>query len=94
VPELHVELGPTRTTLNVRYDIPTVAGSADASQLVIGVDTSNGQQPPATTVVHLAGASGRLSAPLSAEAGSVQVRATAHAADGTASATASATAGG
>jgi hypothetical protein len=92
-PELHVELDPTHNAVNVRYDVPSAAGAADASQLVIGVDPSNGQQPPATTVIQLRGASGQLTAPVSPGTQSVQVHATTHAPDGTASATTSAAVG-
>lgn len=93
-PQLRVEIDPARTTMTVKYDIPAAGGAAEASRLVIGVDSSGGQQPPATTVVDLRGASGTLTAPLAAGTQAVAVRATAHAADGTASETADASAGG
>jgi hypothetical protein len=89
-PEVQVQVDRAANVANVSFKIPSTPAAAPASRLVIGVDASNGALPPATTVVHLKGDTGQLEAPLPPNAASVEVRATAHADDGSASATATA----
>lgn len=91
-PQVQVRVDAARGAASVSYEIPPAPPGAAPSQLVIGVDSSNGALPPATTVVHLTGTSGELEAPLPAGATSVEIRATTHAENGAVSPTATATA--
>jgi hypothetical protein len=87
-PSLAVSLDPAANTVTVNYEIPHVPGGPAAHTLVVGVDASAGQSPPATTAIHVTGARGQLSAPVPAGTQSVEVHATANTADGTPSSTA------
>jgi hypothetical protein len=87
-PQLQVRVDAARGVANVKYEIPAGPAGAAPSQLVIGVDSSNGALPPATTVIHLTGAAGELEAPVGADAASVEIRATTHAENGAVSPTA------
>jgi hypothetical protein len=87
-PELHVETVPGGGAVNIKYAIsPPAAGAPDASQLVIGVDSSGGRLPPAVTVIHHPGESGELEADVDPVGGPVVVRGTTHSAEGAVSAT-------
>lgn len=89
-PRLHIDVDSAAGLARVSYTVDS--GAVAPSRLVVGLDTSNGRLPPATTSVALTGTTGSLTARLPAGATSVQVRATAHAPDGTASATTTASA--
>jgi hypothetical protein len=91
-PRLQVQVDPRAGVAHVSYEIPAAPDGATPTKLVVGLDTSGGQAPPATSAVHLTGTTGELTAPLAAGATSVEVRATAHAQDGSTSQTATATA--
>jgi hypothetical protein len=94
-PELHVETVPGGGAVNIKYAIsPPAAGAPDASQLVIGVDSSGGRLPPAVTVIHHPGESGELEADVDPVGGPVVVRGTTHSAEGAVSATSEAHADG
>jgi hypothetical protein len=88
-PLLEVEHDATNGTVKVKYQIPPGPPGAAPASLVIGVDSSNGSLPPATTVVHLAGSAGELEAPVGPDTASVTVSATVHADTGATSDTAS-----
>ena len=87
-PSLTATLDPQANAVTVKFEIPEAPGGAQAQSLVVGVDSSGGQSPPATTAIRLTGKSGQLRASVPPGTQSVQVRATTHSADGTASATA------
>ncbi len=90
-PQIEVQPDPTAGVVHVKYQIPQGAGAPPATKLVLGVDSTNGERPPATTVIDLKGSSGRLTRPLVGDAGDVEVNATTHSADGAVSSTATAT---
>jgi len=87
-PSVAVTLDAGAGAARVTYTTATPPGAPPPASLVIGLDSSGGTLPPATTVVPLHGESGELEARIPAGVTSVSVRATTHAADGTASATA------
>ena len=90
-PVLQVAPVPGGGAAHVTYELPSTPGSARAERLVIGVDSSHGQLPPATTVIHDPGIRGELEARVAPGANSVQIRAAAHSNEGAVSATSSAT---
>jgi hypothetical protein len=90
-PEIKVEADPDQGVVHVNYQIPPAGDEPAATKLVLGVDSSNGQLPPVTTVIDLRGTSGQLTRPLVGDAGDVKVNATTHSADGAVSSTATAT---
>jgi hypothetical protein len=81
-PVLQVQHDANRGVVNVTYQIPPTSSGPPATSLVIGVDSSNGRLPPATTVFPITKPTGELEAPISPDATSTVIRATAHAADG------------
>jgi hypothetical protein len=89
-PSLTASLDPKANTVTVTYEIPQTPAAAHAHSLVVGVDPSGGQSPPATTAIRLTGTSGQLSAPVPPGTRSVQVNATTHSAGGVSSDTATA----
>ena len=86
-PVLEVARNAAAGAVNVTFDVPAGPADVTPASLVIAVDSSNGQLPPATTVVRLPAATGELTAPVSPDARSVTVRATVHAANGAVSPT-------
>jgi hypothetical protein len=89
-PSLSASLDPHANTVTLKFEIPEARGGAQAHSMVVGVDSSGGRAPAATTAIRLTGASGQLRAPVPPGTQSVQVRATTHSADGTASSSATA----
>jgi hypothetical protein len=75
-PKLDVSVDAERHVARISYAIPHAAGAAPASSLVIGVDTSQGALPPATTAIPLHGKTGVLETTLPPGTRSVDVRAT------------------
>jgi hypothetical protein len=90
-PQIQVQPDPAEGVVHVKYQIPTTGGAAPATKLVLAVDSTNGERPPATTAIDLKGGSGQLTTPLVGDAGDVAVNATTHSADGAVSSTATAT---
>jgi hypothetical protein len=70
-----------------QHQIPATPAGATPTSLVIAVDSSNGQLPPATTVVPLAAATEELEARVSPDATSVTIRAAVRADNGAVSPT-------
>jgi len=93
-PQLAVQPDPAAGVVHIKYKIPETPGAPQATKLVVGLHSSEGDQHPATTTIELKGPEGRLTAPLPAGAGPITAHATTHAADGTISSTATATAAG
>jgi hypothetical protein len=81
-PVLQVVHDANRGVVQVKYRIPARKGAAPATSLVIGVDSSNGQLPPATTVFPITKSTGVLEARITPDATSTVIRATAHSAEG------------
>lgn len=86
-PLLDAQRDATGGVVRVKYQIPATPAGATPTSLVIAVDSSNGQLPPATTVVPLAAATGELEARVSPDATSVTIRAAVHADNGAVSPT-------
>ncbi len=81
-PTLQAKHIASRGVVRVKYDIPSPTSGPPARSLVIGVDSSNGQLPPATRAVPITKPTGVLEVAVPGDAKSAVVRATTHAADG------------
>jgi hypothetical protein len=86
-PVLDVQRDAVAGSVNVKFQAPAGPAGVTPASLVIAVDSSNGQLPPATTVVGLPAPTSELTAPVSPGATSVTIRATVHAANGAVSPT-------
>jgi hypothetical protein len=84
-PQLTVRMAPGGGMAHISYRFPKDAPTP--RNIVIGVDTSRGQLPPATTVVPVEGRTGELVAPLSPGTKSVEIRAATHSDEGAVSPT-------
>src|SRR5262249_19097211 len=59
-PKIEVQPDPAAGAVHVKYQIPHKPGAAPATRLVLGVDSTKGERPPATTAIDLKGSSGQL----------------------------------
>jgi hypothetical protein len=90
-PELEVRPAPEGGAVQVDYTIPSSPDAPPPDRLVVAVDSSGGQLPPATTVVPDPGPSGQLQTRVAPGARTVTVLGTTHSAEGAVSRTAQAT---
>ncbi len=86
-PVLEVRPVPGGGAVHVSYTIPSSPGAPPPDRLVVGVDSSGGQLPPATTVIPNPGASGELETRIAPGVSKVTVMGTTHSADGAVSTT-------